>query len=772
MVVPAQSTSSRNPAQFGDGVANPGGTAGATNRLAFRAALGRYKGSRLAAIRLAQGAPPNGERIRPSGSAEEITEHLDELAAVRALATRLDAGSRLAITLFALSESRSCSLAGLTHALGILGTDPKAAILKVLELGLVAIEPGGGLGAVESFQEILDGEAGKQARLRVHPAVPQGVRTAQPERKLPRAAGAVSQVRESDGLEPILRLAALWQRVRTEPLRQTQQGGLYKRDRDRLSEDPVLAGPIADSQRPIPDPALLWLALAQQVGLIERDSSGERLLAAGSGFWIDNAVHLPQMIATSWLALRSWHELDGSVAESSARDLALPHLRPALLLWLSTLGDSEWVALDDLSEFLTALWPAWSRVSLAAAAPGAPAPAGVAGSPSTRSRSRAGPTADSPGPGVLELVLLGSAYPLGLVRAAEQGPSRRRVVQLTPLGRYSLALGPSPSPRATVDQFLFVQPNFELIAFRQGLTPQLVGRLSQFAWWHQLDAALGLKLTRESVVHGLDQGLTPESMLQTLARHSQRALPPGVIDAVTNWATRREHVTFYAAATLIEFGSTDQRDSARESWPDLQGAAPVAVADRFLLVEDERAVPFDRLRLTSSRDYRRSAEICVRVERDGVSLTLDPARADLMVDAELSRFADLQAPPQSAGAQARGTLPRRFLVSPASLRRAMNHGMSGTQLTEWFRRRTGGPISPAISLLLMSRTSRVPALKSTRRAILNLPAAELLDGLLQHPATSPFLGERLGPACIAIPEEHLAPLQKALRQLGIDLEIG
>ena len=64
---------------------------------------------------------------------------------------------------------------------------------------------------------------------------------------LPRPAGPVSQVRESDGLEPILRLGALWQRVGAEPLRQTQQGTLYKRDRDRLAEDPVLAGPIADA---------------------------------------------------------------------------------------------------------------------------------------------------------------------------------------------------------------------------------------------------------------------------------------------------------------------------------------------------------------------------------------------------------------------------------------------------------------------------------------------------------------------------------------------
>ena len=128
-------------------------------------------------------------------------------------------------------------------------------------------------------------------------------------------------------------------------------------------------------------------------------------------------------------------------------------------------------------------------------------------------------------------------------------------------------MGPTPPPRPTFDQFIFVQPNFEVIAYRQGLTPQLVGRLSRFAWWSQIGAALELKLTRESIVLGLDWGLTPETILEILTRHSQRPLPPGVTDAVRNWANRRERVTYYAAATLIEFGSSADRDAALAFWP-------------------------------------------------------------------------------------------------------------------------------------------------------------------------------------------------------------
>ena len=52
------------------------------SRLAFRAALGRYKGTRLAAIRLAR-AFTDGFRIRSSGNADEITDHLDQPAAAQ-----------------------------------------------------------------------------------------------------------------------------------------------------------------------------------------------------------------------------------------------------------------------------------------------------------------------------------------------------------------------------------------------------------------------------------------------------------------------------------------------------------------------------------------------------------------------------------------------------------------------------------------------------------------------------------------------------------------
>jgi hypothetical protein len=657
-----------------------------------------------------------------------------------------------------------------SHTLALLGAAADPAIMKLLELGLLAIDSYPELGPVDDFSSVRSRANLARLRLLIHPAVAKGARTVRPDRVLAAVTGAVSQVRESDGLEPILRLGALWQRVGSEPLRQTNQGTLYKRDRDRIGEDPVLLSAVADALKPIARAPELWLDLACRVGLVERDSASDRMLAASPEFWAENAVHLPQMIATKWLGLQSWQEIEAATAAGTASRPALPYLRVALLLLLATLEDGAWAAIDDLAARLSGLDPAWDRLSLdeepdAAVNGQRRGPAGPA-----RVRKGNRPENTPRGSSVLESVLLGAAYPFGLVRAATEQGTGRIVVQLTPLARYVLALGPTPPPRPTFEQFLFVQPNFEVIAYRQGLTPQLVGSLSRFAWWSQIGAALELELTRESIVLGLDGGLTPEQILQTLTRHSQRALPAGVTDAVTNWASRRERVTYYGAATLIEFGSSADRDVAVANWPVSDLTPPVPVAERFLLVEDEKTVPFDRLRLISSRDYRRPPEICVLVEPDGVTMALDPSRSDLLVEAELSRFAEVIDSPRPESAQLASTVHRRFEVTIASLRRAASRGMSAPQLVEWYTRRTGGDIPAAVRLLLAARTSRVPQLKAARMLILNLPTAELLDGLIQHPATSRWLGDRLGPISVVIAEDRLAPLKNALKDLGIDLQ--
>jgi len=361
--------------------------------------------------------------------------------------------------------------------------------------------------------------------------------------------------------------------------------------------------------------------------------------------------------------------------------------------------------------------------------------------------------------------LLGPAYVLGLVRVAEVTPGGRRAVQLTSLGRYILALGPPPGPRPSFEQFLFVQPNFEMIAYRQGLNAMLIGQFSRFARWTQIGAALELKLTPETIYRGLEGGLTSGAILDRLTRHVSRPLPAGVAEALRTWAGRRERVTYHASATLIEFASGEDLVRALALWPETDRAAPIAISERLLLVEDEAAIPFGRFRMTGAREYRRPPETCVEVEPDGVTLTLDLARSDLLVDAELIRFADEQSREPSQGPP--GHPRRRFRVSPESVARALENGQGAAWLARWFEQRTGGDIPPAIGLLLHAANRPGPAFSTARRLVLEATSPSLVDGLVQHPETRSHLGERLGPTAIVVPDDSLAPLQRALERLGL-----
>jgi hypothetical protein len=710
--------------------------------IAYRAALKRYEGSRLVEIHAATGGADLGGKA--SRLPDAIADRLGEHRAAERIVASLPHGARVALGLFGLTETTEWPGAGLSLALAMLDVDPSPALRRLLELGLIAARAGISYDTVVDFERVVGPDL-RKVTLLVHPSAATASRTVLPEGEPLPESTEVRQIRESDGLEPILRMAAVWQRIEEAPIRQTQQGTFFKRDRERLEDDPVLAGPITDALEPLPDMALLWIALGRKVGLVIPEPNSDRLVAASPEFWGENAVHLPQMVATRWLALREWHELIGMRQEGpEVADLAAPYTRAAVLLWLARGSETGWIALEDLDDHLRRLVPDWDRLLLDTSS-----------------------TTATRGSETLTSILLGGAYQLGLIRAAEEVPSGRKLVQLTPLGRYTLALGPPPPPRPTFDHFLFVQPNFEVIAYRQGLTPNLIGQFSRFARWSQVGAALELKLTPESVYRGLEGGMTTEAMLDRLGRHSSRPLPPGVAEAIRTWASRRDRVTYYASATLVEFASAEDLARALEIWPSTARVAPVAISDRLLLVEDEATIPYARFRSAGSRDYRRPAEACVEVEPDGVTLALDLGRSDLLVDAELARFADEQV----ARSRPDGTsAPRRaFVVSPASLARAAESGMTVAQLARWFQQRTGGELPAAIRLLLHAATPGVGPFPIVRPLIMTTPSSDLLDGLLQHPSTALLLGDRIGPTSVIVPDDSVEPLAQALRNLGLGL---
>src|SRR5262249_32961546 len=190
-----------------------------------------------------------------------------------------------------------------------------------------------------------------------------------------------------------------------------------------------------------------------------------------------------------------------------------------------------------------------------------------------------------------------------------------------------LGLGEPPPPGPVFKQTLLVQPTLEIVAFRQGLTPALVTRLTRFATWKTLGSACTLQLEPETVYRALESGETFDSIRLALEQPSTRALPTAVVDSLRTWSNKRDRITVYPSATLLEFASAADLDEALA-----RGLAAVRVADTVAVVPSEDDIEFRHFRLTGTRDYALPPDRCVSVEEDGVTLTVDAARSDLMLE--------------------------------------------------------------------------------------------------------------------------------------------
>jgi hypothetical protein len=553
---------------------------------------------------------------------------------------------------------------------------------------------------------------------------------------LPDLSGAESEapspsanVQEADGLEWLLRLAVLWQRIASAPLRRTQQGGFFKRDLERLEQDPLLNGAPADHLAELPDLALFLTSLAEQEGIVQ-EVEGEVRAGKLPAAWEDG---LSQAVESFWGDLfrhSTWNPLDGwrggSASGTAAPGNPFPSAYLLTFLLLAQLPEGAFVRPDVLQQWLLERHPYWIGESLR-------------------------PSRQRPW---LAAFLLGVAYQMRLVQATRDGDGAWWV-RLSPLARWLLGLTEVVPAETVYAQTLLVQPNLEIVAYRQGLTASLIARLTQFASWKSLGPACTLQLEPETVYRALELGQSFESLRLTLEQHGTRAIPNAVLDSLRTWANKRDRITIYPSAMLLEFASPEDLKDAL-----VRGLSAVRLSDTLAVVANESGIDFRHFRLTGTRDYALPPEKCVTVEADGVSLTVDAARSDLLLETELPRFAERVEGPGGDG-------PRRYRLTPASLSGARASGLTVGVLEKWFQQRAGQPLPPAVRLLLTGAHAAAPRLH--RYLVLQVASAELADGLLQWPQTKSFFSDRLGPTTLVLAEEHVAALRERLSAAGIVL---
>jgi hypothetical protein len=520
-------------------------------------------------------------------------------------------------------------------------------------------------------------------------------------------------VQEADGLEWPLRLAVLWQIVRTGPLRRTQQGGFFKRDLDRLRGQPLLAVAPAEAVGPVPDPDLLSLLFAVEENILLPE--GEHITSgAFPEDWSLGANVTAASLFAALPALPLWDPLAGWTDDPTGSRWVGP-LTVLSLALLADKGDN-FVRVADVDSWATKMTGADD--------------------------------------GAAQALLLGLLHQLRLVQVAKR--KDEFLVRLSPLGR-ALVEGAKtlPSVSPGVEHTLIVQPNLEIVLFRQGLTPALIARLSRFAIWKTLGLACTLQLTAESVYHGLEEGETLADLVAIFERHGTRELSETVLGSLRSWASKRERVLVYPAAMLLEFRSPANLDRALQL-----GLVERKATDRIGLIATEDRINYGQFRLVGTRDYLAPEEMCVEIEEDGLTLTVNENRSDLLLDSEVRRFAEPLLP---AGLDER----LRYRMTPDTLRTGRRQGVDARNLDAWFRRRTGDPLPAAARLLLSGEET--PPLAIQNLVVLRTPTAEVADGIASWPETRGLIAERLSGTVLAVPAELVDRLRERLAAIGVQI---
>ena len=606
-------------------------------------------------------------------------------------------------------------LATLGHAEGL------TPILDLLKAGLAQpIFTHEGDAPVAEFEQWIGLGAIDKAEIFVHPAVT--ARASEVDLELPTlpTRRIDSKARPiSDGLEWLLRTAAVWARVAGDPLRLTQHGLLFKRDLQKFQTDDLLASPFAEQLITLPDVGLLSLEFAQSARIVS-NRDGELRHESAPAIWNGKLAAALLSLSRGLLTIRNWDPLTGHL--SSDETCVFPSVILPIFVLLRSLPENDWVQAAPLADYVYSRHPAWSSLLKKKA-----------------DQSHLW----------VEKTLLGIGYPLRLIEAVQEPGGWW--FRLGDIGRSLLAGQAAREPDHEFNQTLIVQPNGEMVVFRQGLSPELIGKLTRFADWRTFGSACTMEVTATSVYRGLETGMTQADMQRLLEQHGTRAVPATVLDSLQRWSSKRERITVWASATLLEFSSSEDLDSAFS-----RGLVSVRVTDRIGIAIDGEELDYKHFRLVGNRDYESRPQKCLSFDGDGVSFSVDTAQSDLVLEAELGQIA-IPSPTSPGG-------PRRFHMTPDSLRLGQARGFNISELEQWAVDRSGEPLSAAARLIATG--SNTPALYA-RKLVIRFASEAIADGAMQYPPLSGLIEERIGPESVIVSEENLPILIEELKSVGV-----
>lgn len=313
---------------------------------------------------------------------------------------------------------------------------------------------------------------------------------------------------------------------------------------------------------------------------------------------------------------------------------------------------------------------------------------------------------------------------------------------------------------------LVVQPNFEVMVLEATANLGLLARLDDFAERRSLDRAAVYRLTRDSVVRGLDRGLSGPDLITLLEDASRAALPQNVRYTLEEWVRLYESVHLRRRATLLEADSPEEM----EDWlsdPGLGALLGRRLSPTTVLVPATRRGQVENALRSYGRkppvvDYSRPARGVFQVN-EVAQVLVRRGHDEPHLRYRLGRLADLVQETED------GPI---YQITPASVGRALQSGLDGHLLVSYLQARAAGPLPADAILKLRGWAGLYPPLRYQPAMVLEAPPLFRWEDLAAVPAIrNRLLGMIDGRLALVRPEDF-EDLHQVLAERGIRLENG
>ncbi|MBI4560301.1 MAG: helicase-associated domain-containing protein [Candidatus Hydrogenedentes bacterium] len=337
-------------------------------------------------------------------------------------------------------------------------------------------------------------------------------------------------------------------------------------------------------------------------------------------------------------------------------------------------------------------------------------------------------------------------FAFGVIELGREG----EVFRITPLGRYVLGVGESPEPEdAEPVPALTVQPDFEVIAYLDRCPAYVRRRLDLFCERIRSGPVSVYRMTHDSVLRGVNSGVSIESFSRLLTTCGIRPVPDNVTRQIVTWSQKMEAVTVRRGCRVIECLTPELALKFQALNPDAR-----RIGDRFLLLA--REMPDSGEDSPQMIEYGSSPHPCLE-QMPGLRMRLPWERRDLFIERRLQDVGVLE--PTESGDVI-------LTLSESKLGEKEDWSLVAAELEAL----AVGDLHPRYRMALRAWARELSPARTASATLIRFEDWDTCAALLDTPELHNFIEGRLGLHALVIRSGKLNAFKQAAKGYGLLFE--